>query len=200
MTVRPLIVVCALAALNAAARADTAAAPAAPATPSLPSLALDPQVPPPSIWKGLYVGSEVSFAAAKGAKGSFGGAAFAGYDRRFDNNLVLGVRVSTGFEPFSIPHSAFRGFDYAEASAKVGYQMGRLTPYLTAGIALAKPNGQPGPDYLSPTDSANNVFNGGANLSANGVFGAGVDYQLTNNTSIGIGAVVGTGHGFVAPP
>ena len=79
--------------------------------------------------------------------------------------------------------------------------MGRVTPYLTAGIALAKPNGLPGSGYLSPTDSANNVFNGGANLSANGVFGAGIDYALTNNTSIGIGAVIGTGRGgFVAPP
>jgi opacity protein-like surface antigen len=198
LIVRPLILVCAFAALNTAALADDAA-PSAPA-PSLPSLAIDPQAPPPSIWHGLYVGSEVSFSAAKHAKGNFGGGAFIGYDRHLDNNLVLGLRASTGFEPFSIAHSPFRGYDYAEASAKLGYEMGRLTPYLTAGIALAKPNGLPGAGYLSPTDSANDVFNGGANLSASGVFGAGFDYALTSNTTVGLAAVVGTGRGFVAPP
>jgi outer membrane immunogenic protein len=194
---RSLIVVCALAALAAAARADDVAP--APAPPSLPTLAIDPQAPPPSIWKGLYVGSEVTFATAKQAKGLWGGSAYIGYDRHLDNNLVLGVRASTGFEPFAIAHSPFKGWDYAEASAKVGYEMGRLTPYLTAGIALAKPNGFPGVGFVSPTDSANAVFNGG-NVAASGVFGAGVDYALTSNTTVGIAAVVGTGRGFVAPP
>jgi outer membrane immunogenic protein len=170
-------------------------------TPPLPTLALDPQAPPPSIWKGLYVGSDIFFSAGKGEKGLVGGGAFVGYDRHFDNNLVLGVQASTGFAPFSIQHNPFKGYDYGEVNAKVGYEMGRLTPYLTAGVALAKPNVNPGAGYLSATDSANNLFNNNASsLSASGVVGAGFDYALTNNTTIGIAAVVGTGHGFVAPP
>jgi opacity protein-like surface antigen len=112
---------------------------------------------------------------------------------------VLGIRASTGFEPFPIAHSRFKGWDYAETSAKVGYEMGRLTPYLTAGIALAKPNGLPGAGLVNPTDSANAVFNGG-DVAASGVFGAGFDYALTSNTTVGIAAVVGRGRGFVAPP
>jgi opacity protein-like surface antigen len=192
---RSLVVVCALGALGAAARADGAA----PAPPPLPTLAIDPQAPPPSIWKGLYVGSEVTFATAKHAKGLWGGGAYIGYDRHFDNNLVLGIRASTGFEPFPIANSRFKGWDYAETSAKVGYEMGRLTPYLTAGIALAKPNGLPGAGLVNPTDTANTVFNGG-DVAASGVFGAGFDYALTSNTTVGIAAVVGRGRGFVAPP
>ncbi len=171
-----------------------------PTTATLPSLALDPQAPPPSIWNGLYVGSDLFVAGAKGSKPGVGGGAFVGYDRHFDNNLVLGVQASSGYSPFVIPSGPYRGFDYAEVSAKVGYEMGRFTPYLLTGIALAKPNGAPSSGYLSAADSADNVFNGGASLAASGVFGAGLDYKLTSNTTIGIAAVVGAGRGFVPPP
>jgi opacity protein-like surface antigen len=193
--IKPVVLLTALLALGSAAQADNAPSPA------LPSLALDPQAPPPSIWKGLYVGTDIFFESAKGSKGLIGGGAYIGYDRHFDNNLVLGIQASTGFAPSWFQHNGFRGYDYAEVSAKVGYEMGRFTPYLTTGIALAKPNGSPGAGYLSPANSANNVFNGASHLAASGVIGAGVDYALTSNTTIGVAAVVGTGHGgFVAPP
>jgi opacity protein-like surface antigen len=189
--------VLALAALLAAGSTVQAADPG---TPTLPTLALDPQAPPPSLWKGLYTGADIFFSGGRGSKGLVGGGAFVGYDRHLDNNLVLGVQASVGYAPFSLQHSPFKGYDYGELSAKVGYEMGRFTPYVTTGIALTKPNANPGEGYFSAADSANNLFNGATNLSATGVFGAGVDYALTNNTTIGIGAVVGTGRGFVAPP
>ena len=47
---------------------------------------------------------------------------------------------------------------------------------------------------------ANNVFNGGANLSASGVFGADPDGSVVRQLIVEAGAVVGTGRGFVAPP
>jgi outer membrane immunogenic protein len=194
--IRADLLLVALLTLGSSAQAADSTTPAP--APALPTLAQDPQSPSPSIWKGLYVGSEVSFAASKGAKGVIGGGGYAGYTSHFDNNLVLGVQASVGFAPFSLQHSPFRGYDYAEVSAKVGYEMGRFTPYVTTGIALAKPSWSAG--YLGAADSANNLFNGASNLSASGVVGAGVDYALTNNTTIGIGAVVGTGRGFVAPP
>ena len=192
---RVLLLIAALLAQCAAAQAADAPAQA----PTLPSLALDPQAPLPSIWKGLYVGTDIFFSGGKGAKGLVGGGAFAGYDHRFDNNLVLGVQASAGFAPFAFQHSPFKGYDYAETTAKIGYEMGRLTPYLTAGIALAKPNGNPGAGYSSPTDSINNVFNGASNLAASGVVGAGFDYALTDKVTVGMAAVVGTGRGFVPP-
>ncbi|MGA2793789.1 MAG: hypothetical protein ABSE69_09675 [Roseiarcus sp.] len=190
---RPVLVLAGLLALGSPALADGQATP-------LPSLALDPQAPPPSIWKGLYVGSDLFVVGTKGAKPGAGGGAYMGYDRHFDNNLVVGVQASTGYAPLVIQPGPFKGFDYAQASARLGYEMGRLTPYLTTGVALAKPNGAPGAGYLSAADSANNVFNGSSSLAASGVFGAGFDYALTSNTTVGLAAVVGAGHGLIAPP
>jgi opacity protein-like surface antigen len=190
-------------ALGFPAQADSqapTAVPPGPQAPSFPSLALDPQAPPPSIWKGLYVGSDVMVAGVKGSKPMAGGGAYIGYDHHFDNNLVLGVQASTGYAPLVFQPGPFKGFDYAQASVRVGYEMGRLTPFVTTGIALAKPTGAPGAGYLSPTDSANDVFNGTSNLAASGVVGAGFNYALTSNTSVGLAAVVGTGRGFVPPP
>jgi opacity protein-like surface antigen len=203
--IRSMVVPAALLASAPAFLASGSAAQAGDQTnppPSLPSLALDPQAAPsPSIWKGLYVGADVFFAAGSHSKGVVGGGAFVGYDKHFDNNLVLGIQASTGFVPFSIQHSPFKGYDYGEVSAKVGYEMGRVTPYLATGIVLARPNGTPGAGYLSPADSANNLFNnGGSNLSASGIVGAGVDYALTDKLTVGVAATVGTGRGFVAPP
>ena len=68
---------------------------------TIPPVQVDPH-PAPSIWSGLYVGSGVTFAAIKGSKGAFGGDVFAGYDKHFDNNFVLGVKFDTGFAPFAL--------------------------------------------------------------------------------------------------
>jgi opacity protein-like surface antigen len=199
--IRSIVLPAALLASVAALLAAASAAQADPANPPLPTLALDPQAPSPSIWKGLYVGSDVFFSAGSHSKGVVGGSAFVGYERHLDNNLVLGIQASTGFVPFSIQHSPFKGYDYGEVSAKVAYEMGRVTPYMMTGIVLARPNGAPGASYLSPTDSATNLFNNnGSNLAASGTIGAGVNYALTDKLTVGVAAAVGTGRGFVAPP
>ena len=202
---KAIVVIAALSALTfgSPAIADGQPPPPPPVTPngqapSLPSLALDPQAPPPSIWKGLYAGGDVVVAGLKGSKPMAGGDAFIGYNSRFDNNLVLGVQASTGYAPLIVPFGPFRGFDYSEASATLGYTMGRLTPYVMTGVALAKPDIASG--YLSAADSANNVFNGTANLAASGVVGAGFNYALTSNTTVGLAAMVSAGHGFAPPP
>jgi opacity protein-like surface antigen len=197
LVIRPIFLLAAFLALGAWARA--ADLPSASPSPSLPSLAIDPQAPPPSIWKGLYVGTDAVVAGAKGSKPFVGGDAYIGYDHRFDNNLVLGIQASTGYAPYRFFNGPLKGYDYAEVSAKVGYEVGRFTPYLTTGIALAKPNSTPG--FFSASDSINNIFNGSTDLAASGVIGAGFDYALTNNTTVGLVAkVAGSRGGFVAPP
>src|SRR5580692_3507695 len=103
LAMRPVLVLTALLALGSAVQADS------PPSPALPSLALDPLAPPPSIWKGLYVGTDIFFESVKGSKGLVGGGAFIGYDKRFDNNLVLGVQASTGYAPSLFQHSGVRG-------------------------------------------------------------------------------------------
>ncbi len=140
-------------AFAALALAAPASAADLPTQPSLPSLAADPETQAPN-WKGFYVGTELAVASFKGAKGAVGGDVFAGYDHRFDNNVVLGVRFSTGYAPWMFPGGATRGFDFAETSVKVGYEMGRLTPYVVTGVALARPTNFGG-GLANPNDSIN---------------------------------------------
>ena len=42
----------------------------------------------------------------------------------------LAFRLRRAIAPYRILNGPFKGYDYAEVSAKVGYEMGRLTPYL----------------------------------------------------------------------
>ena len=172
------------------------AAPTA-ATPSLPSLALNPEAPSP--WAGLYVGSEIEAAFAKGSKPGFGGAAFAGYNRELPNNLVIGIQGSAGYAPYLFANGPYRGFNFAETSAKVGYDMGRFMPYVTAGVAFAKSNAYGVPAYTGATDSMNALFAPGGDLHAFGVVGAGVDYRVTNNLSVGVEVRAGSGNAPLVP-
>jgi len=170
-----------------------AAAPAAGADlPTLPSLAIDPQLPPPDYWKGLYVGTGISVSVAKGAKGQAGGDVFAGYDRHFDNGLMLGVQFDTGYNPWVVPNGRYRGFDFAQTTVSLGYEMGRFTPYVMAGVALAK-----GTNFASGLPDANATMNGlfagpGA-VQAVGVGGVGFDYAVTNNLHFGMAAYLNNG-------
>jgi len=152
---------------------------------TIPPVSIDPH-PAPGQWSGLYVGTGVTFAAIKGQKGAFGGDVFAGYDKRFDNNLVLGVKFDTGFAPYAF--GRYRGFDYAMASVKVGYDFGRVTPYVYAGGGLARATA-----FSSELPDASATLNGLFGQGpARGVtaFGAGVDYHVTNNVTIGVAAGV----------
>ncbi len=157
--------------------------------PTLPSLAADPETQAPN-WKGLYVGTDLSIASFKGVKGAaVGGDIYAGYDHTFDNNLVLGVRFSTGYSPWIFPGGGRQGFDYAETSVKVGYEMGRLTPYVVTGVGLARPTNFGG-GIADLNDSINGVFGGPGALQAVGTAGVGFDYAVTNNLHVGVEATV----------
>lgn len=173
----PIALALALALVSAPAIADEAL--------TIPPVRIDPH-PEPSIWSGLYVGSGVSFSAIKGSKGAFGGDVFAGYDKHFDNNFVLGVKFDTGFAPFAL--GRYRGFDYAMGSVKLGYDFGQVTPYVYAGAGMARAtafsSGLP-----NAGDSLNGVFGPGPGRGV-GAFGAGVDYHVNNNITIGVSAGV----------
>ena len=161
---------------------------------TIPPVQVDPH-PAPSIWSGLYVGSGVTFAAFKGAKGAAGGDVFAGYDKHFDNNFVLGAKFDTGFAPS--PFGRYRGFDYALGEVKLGYDFGRVTPYVYAGGGLARATA-----FSSALPDAGATMNGAFGSGPGrgiGTFGAGVDYRVNNNITIGVAAGVvkgGPGEGF----
>ena len=159
---------------------------------TIPAAPLDAN-PSPSIWNGVYVGAGVGFSAAKGRKGQVGGDVFAGYDKTFDNHFVIGVKFDTGYSPFLAPLGRFRGVDFAMGEVKVGYDFGRVTPYVFAGggVARATNFASSFPDAVT---SLNGAFGSGPGFGVT-TFGAGVDYRLTPNITLGVEARVINGQG-----
>ncbi len=102
----------------------------------------DPTVPPPSPWAGLTMGTEMfgSTGLGHGSRGGFGGDTFIGYNKEFDNNLVLGVQGSIGRLP-GLSKYGPNGYDFGMADVKLGYDMGRFMPYVSFGLGQAGATG-----------------------------------------------------------
>jgi len=160
------------------------------ASSSLPSLAADPMTQAPN-WSGFYVGAGIDVVSFKGAKAQAGGEVYGGYDHLFNNNVVLGVRFATGYSPWAFPSGPYRGFSFGETDVKLGYAMGRLTPYVVAGVALARPSY--GADFGDLSQSVNGLFSGPGAVQAVGTAGFGFDYAVTNNVTVGLEARVSNG-------
>jgi outer membrane immunogenic protein len=199
MLARSVLAFAALCALAASAQADEVAAP------TLPSLALDPQLnapanaaPDPSLWSGLTVGSEIFAISGKGVRGGVGGGGFAGYSHEFANNVVVGVQASAGYSPSIFKHSPVAGYDFASTNVEVGYDMGRLTSYMTVGVDLVKPSALVHNGFTTTSDAINDLF-AGSNPKAFTTVGAGVNYAFSNNLSMGISVSVSTGNGLWGP-
>jgi hypothetical protein len=189
MLVRPVLVLLALLAIGAAARAAD--------LPSLPTLAADPQVPPPW-YHGLTLGSEMSVSVAKGVKGMAGGSGFVGYNHEFDNHVVVGVQAAAGYAPYAIQNGRFLGANFIGANAFVGYDMGRLTPFLTTSVDFAR-SSQFDHGFSGGTDAINSFLNGGGDTAMFGSIGAGFNYAVTNNLSVGMAVGAATARGGVWP-
>lgn len=195
--IRPLLAFAALCGFGVAAPADDAAAPA------LPSLALSPPALPtlspqtPSIWSGLYVGSEIFAISGGGAKGRAGGGGFVGYNHEFANNFVVGIEGAAGYSPAWFQPGPFKGYDYGAANVRLGYDMGRFMPYVTTGVVLAKPTLQAG--SMNAADLVNDLFAPSSNVKAGGTVGVGVDYAVTSHLTVSVGASVGRGPAAFGP-
>ncbi len=152
-----------------------------------PALAADASASNP--WSGLYVGAGISAWGGKGVKGGVGGEGYLGYDHTFDNGVVVGVRASSGYEPFLLAtpggFTRFTGTAFAGGEATVGYRIGQFMPYLIAGVDLARPTSFAG-GALSPLDAANFVLSGPGAVQAVGTVGMGLTYQIAPNFSVGL--------------
>ena len=163
---------------------------------TVPTLALEP-APTASIWHGLSVGAEVVAVSSRHG-GGIGGDVFAGYDRAFDNGVVLGIRGSTGVLPALGDGRVFKRLDFAATDVRVGYAIGRLTPYVTAGVALARPRLGAGLDGPG-SGTLNAVLNGVGETRTLSRVGAGVDYAMTDRLTIGVAVQAVQGRGGVVP-
>lgn len=141
----------------------------------------------PDFWRGFYVGGGVGAFTAKGMKGAFGVDSFAGYDRVFANGVTLGMRFDAGYNPWLSPSGLARGYDFGEAQAKIGLQMGQITPYVFTGVALAKETAF-APAALNGGAAVNSLFADPGTLRAGALVGVGVDYQVNDRVKIGFSA------------
>jgi hypothetical protein len=189
MVARPLLIVFSLLTIGGAARAAD--------LPGLPTLAVDQQVPEPW-WHGLTIGSEMSVSVAKGVRGMAGGSGFIGYNREFDNRVVVGVQAAAGYTPYTIQNGRFLGANFVGANAFVGYDMGRLTPFITTSVDFARAS-QFDHSFTGGTDAINSFLNGGGDTATFGSIGAGFNYAVTNNLSVGMTVGAGTSRGGVWP-
>lgn len=159
--------------------------------PNYPALTPDKADVDSNPWAGLYVGAGVSGWGGKGVKGGFGGEGYIGYDKTFDNNVVVGFRGSAGYGPFlgvtPRGYANFTGASFMGGEATVGYNMGQITPYVIAGVQLARPNFA-GMGGFTPGDAINDVFSGPGAVQAVGEVGIGAIYHVTNNFSVGVEA------------
>jgi opacity protein-like surface antigen len=169
-----------------AAAADLPNAPA-----DYPALSATPTDQSKDPWAGLYAGAGVTVWGGKGVKGGAGGDGFIGYDKTFDNGVVVGVRAEAGYGPllWATPRgfSQFTGTAYAGGVATIGYNMGQLAPYLLAGVDLARPTNF---GSNNPLDAVNAVFSGPGAVQAVGTVGMGAIYHVSPNLSFGVEARV----------
>jgi opacity protein-like surface antigen len=181
-----LLIIAFLAPVRPALAADLPNAPS-----SYPALAPDASATASNPWSGLYVGTGISAWGGKGVKGGFGGEGYLGYDKTFDNGIVIGVRGSAGYAPFvwATPRGVtpFTGSSFVGGEATIGYNIGQVTPYVITGIELARPSAF-GMGGFSPGDSINDVFSGPGAVQAVGTVGIGAIYHVTPNFSMGIEA------------
>jgi outer membrane immunogenic protein len=73
-------------------------------------------------------------------------------------------------------------------------------PFVTAGFTLAKRQVNRGDGFFNATESVNDLLNSPSHVATFSTIGAGFDYALTNNLSIGLAVSANKGSGFRSWP
>ena len=132
-----------------------------------------------------------------------------GYDFRVGKNLFVGVQQSSGLSAGSILGSGLSsgfasGGDFSSTQIKLGYDLGRLTPYVTAGFGEARSSAF-GPSSFAGAPALGGPLSTNANpfaaTSSVTKIGAGFDYALSDKVTIGVGvSAIQASPGFQASP
>lgn len=148
---------------------------------------------PESIWKGFSYGVEAIAVGGKGIKGGFGGAAHVAWTKPLDNGVSVGLKAGAGYLPGVWRVSPWRaspwaaagatGANFAFAEANVAYEFGRLRPWASLGAGVLKPTRYGG--FSGGLNAINDLFEPGKRSGYVEV-GAGVDYAVTNNLTVGV--------------
>lgn len=143
----------------------------------------------PSIWSGLSVSSELIVAGAKGYKTGVGAATRVQWAKKFDNNVIFAIRASAGNMPalWATPLGANRisGYNFVSSEAVLGYDFGRVTPWVAVGGVWARPTANNALSGLG-LNAANGFFEEKGRTQGFVTYGAGVDFAVTNRFSVGV--------------
>lgn len=148
-----------------------------------------PAADPASFWKGLSYGVEGYAVGGKGVRGGVGGGANVAWTKSFDNNLFVQLKTTAGYMPGVVKaspwgRSGFSGAHFAQAEATVGYEMGRVRPWVSVGGGALKASRDGG--FANGLASANSLFSEPGKTRGFMTYGAGVDYAVTNKLTIGV--------------
>lgn len=169
-------------------------------TASLPAFARNPQAFTQnlSVWNGLQEGQQFYSFTTSGMGRLSGSGTFSGFSQKFSNNVFVDVRAGSGYAPSIFQSNPVSGFDYASTQLKIGYDLGRLRPYVIGSFGAVNPVLSNGLNI--PGGPANTMLNqtAGGTRSFTSV-GAGFDYAISNKLSVGVGVSVGATRGMLSP-
>lgn len=159
----------------------------------LPTFARAPQAPvrdPADFWKGFSYGVEAMAVGGRGYRGGFGGAANVALERSLDEHLTFAMKATSGYQPGMWKASPWgragaTGTNFALGETSARYDVGRVSGWVSVGLGFAKPTRNGG--FSGGLNAANGLFSDPGKGTSLATFGAGVDYQVTNDLRIGVG-------------
>lgn len=146
---------------------------------------------PISPWSGFSIGSEPFGFSRRGFAGLSDQRSIS-YSQINGTNLLLGVQSNAGYASGLTQSGPAFGYDFSATSVKLGYNMGRLVPYVTIGAAFAKPTFPGAVGLPNYGNLSNNPFDTSSGSKSFTSVGAGFDYAVSDKLTVGIGVSAGT--------
>lgn len=149
-------------------------------------------------WKGRYFGHTDFSLAPSGIGSIVTNRSFSSFGKTFDDKSFVAMRSSSGFLPTLAGPGLARGYQFSSTQLKAGYNLGRFRPYVTANFSSLRAD-RIGGGAVSLPGTFYNPANTGVNTQSFATIGAGVDFAITNNLSVGVGVSVGATSGTGRP-